>query len=334
MGIRFYCPNGHKLNVKTFLAGKRGICPKCGEKFEIPLESVRAPGERMPAGAAVAETPLLVGQAGASGPPPIPVASGATGPSLSTADATPTSAQPAALPMVRPFSPLNPVGSPGFSSAAFPSGAAGNVAAMPMGAMRMGAAVATPSPAASAADPIAESPAAIWYVRPASGGQFGPAAGDIMRQWLTQRRVGADSMVWREGWPEWKKASVVFPSLGGVTPVAAGAAAPQGAAASDFAVDDDWVEAIIDTKPTVGHLPTNLPHSRSKGKQSNTIVIVSFFLILLCVLLAIVMATVIMRQGNDGNSSSANEPPARALIRLADRDVSQSALLVRSRANT
>ena len=97
-----------------------------------------------------------------------------------------------------------------------------------------------------------------------------------MRQWLTQRRVGADSMVWREGWPEWKKASVVFPSLGGATPVATGAAAAQGAAASDFAVDDDWVEAIIDTKPTVGHLPANL-NSRSKGKQSNTIVIVSFF---------------------------------------------------------
>ena len=26
MGIRFYCPNGHKLNVKEFQAGRRGIC--------------------------------------------------------------------------------------------------------------------------------------------------------------------------------------------------------------------------------------------------------------------------------------------------------------------
>src|SRR3954454_10101863 len=39
MGIRFSCPNGHKLNVKTFLAGKRGVCPQCGAKFEIPIQA-------------------------------------------------------------------------------------------------------------------------------------------------------------------------------------------------------------------------------------------------------------------------------------------------------
>src|SRR6478752_3907200 len=37
MGIRFNCPNGHKLNVKTFLAGKRGVCPQCGARFVIPV---------------------------------------------------------------------------------------------------------------------------------------------------------------------------------------------------------------------------------------------------------------------------------------------------------
>ena len=36
MGIRFRCPNGHKLNVKSFLAGKRGVCPDCGQTFRIP----------------------------------------------------------------------------------------------------------------------------------------------------------------------------------------------------------------------------------------------------------------------------------------------------------
>ncbi|MDZ4659243.1 MAG: DUF4339 domain-containing protein [Bythopirellula sp.] len=39
MGIRFYCPNGHKLNVKSFLAGKRGICPDCDTKFIVPAVS-------------------------------------------------------------------------------------------------------------------------------------------------------------------------------------------------------------------------------------------------------------------------------------------------------
>jgi len=39
MGIRFECPNGHRLNVKAFLAGKRGICPDCDARFLVPMES-------------------------------------------------------------------------------------------------------------------------------------------------------------------------------------------------------------------------------------------------------------------------------------------------------
>src|SRR5262245_42756278 len=39
MGIKFLCPNGHKINVKSFLAGKKGICPRCGVRVDIPLES-------------------------------------------------------------------------------------------------------------------------------------------------------------------------------------------------------------------------------------------------------------------------------------------------------
>ena len=41
MGIRCYCPHGHKLNVKAEQAGKIGICPKCRVRFQIPLESTR-----------------------------------------------------------------------------------------------------------------------------------------------------------------------------------------------------------------------------------------------------------------------------------------------------
>jgi hypothetical protein len=39
MGIRFSCPSGHKLNVKSFLAGKRAICPECGVKVIVPETS-------------------------------------------------------------------------------------------------------------------------------------------------------------------------------------------------------------------------------------------------------------------------------------------------------
>ena len=53
----------------------------------------------------------------------------------------------------------------------------------------------------------------IWYVRPPSGGQFGPAAGELMRTWLSEGRVSADSLVWREGWRDWQEAGTVFPKL-------------------------------------------------------------------------------------------------------------------------
>jgi hypothetical protein len=44
MGIRFLCPNGHKLNVKMELAGKRAMCPDCGAKLVVPAVG-NAPSE-------------------------------------------------------------------------------------------------------------------------------------------------------------------------------------------------------------------------------------------------------------------------------------------------
>ncbi|MEZ6078750.1 MAG: GYF domain-containing protein [Pirellulaceae bacterium] len=49
-----------------------------------------------------------------------------------------------------------------------------------------------------------------WYVRPPSGGQFGPAPSEVMWQWLGENRVGRDALVWCEGWPEWLIAENVF----------------------------------------------------------------------------------------------------------------------------
>ncbi len=63
------------------------------------------------------------------------------------------------------------------------------------------------------ADPLVEDPQAVWYVRPPSGGQFGPADADVMRTWIKEGRVTADSLVWREGWRDWTEAVSVFPKL-------------------------------------------------------------------------------------------------------------------------
>src|SRR5690349_17915366 len=120
MGIKFHCPNGHKLNVKAFLAGKKGVCPKCGARMRIPTASESA----------LAESDLGEEESDASD---------------------------------------HPVKSNG----------AGRVPAPAVSAAPAASSAAHAGEAGAADDPIAEAPAAIWYVRPPSGGQYGPARGDI-----------------------------------------------------------------------------------------------------------------------------------------------------------
>ena len=136
MGIRFYCPNGHKLNVKDFQAGRTGFCPFCGVKMEIPLESTRPSSKQR----------QLLQQGG----------------NVAHALASKT--------IARGNRPVR-------------------------------------------GDPLAEADDVVWYVHPPSGGQFGPAATDVMQVWIAEGRIGADCLVWREGWRDWQIAGKVFPQL-------------------------------------------------------------------------------------------------------------------------
>ena len=63
------------------------------------------------------------------------------------------------------------------------------------------------------ADPLTEAGDVVWYVRPPSGGQYGPATVKLMRQWLAEGRISPDTLVWREGWRDWQQASAVFHQL-------------------------------------------------------------------------------------------------------------------------
>jgi hypothetical protein len=97
MGIRFSCPNGHKLNVKDHLAGKRGVCPACGAKFVIPAAGQSTPtADQLPTGEAAVSAPGDIShQADASASASIVIA---------VADAPPTSG-----PAVAPVAPAGPI---------------------------------------------------------------------------------------------------------------------------------------------------------------------------------------------------------------------------------
>jgi hypothetical protein len=242
MGIKFYCPSCDKrLNVKSFLAGKSGFCPQCQAKIQIPAES--QPKRTKSAEAelsGVLRQPELQHVQGAPahakghpsgnghGKPHVAAAPAAVAPVAQVQPATgyaapyPAAAQPVAG---------GPVANPNMPS----PGGYSPLQAQPVQVQPVayGAAPVAPTvpvaPAPAMVDPIAEAPHAVWYVRPPAGGQYGPAAGDLMRKWMGEGRVSADSLVWREGWPDWRKGSKVFPSL---APAAApAAAAPQVAAA-------------------------------------------------------------------------------------------------------
>lgn len=66
-------------------------------------------------------------------------------------------------------------------------------------------------------DPV--TPAAVpavgtqWYVRPPAGGQYGPANDELIKSWIAEHRITPSTLVWRDGWPQWKNASEVFPEL-------------------------------------------------------------------------------------------------------------------------
>lgn len=180
MGIRFHCPSCQKrLNVKSFLAGKRGICPYCDSGLDIPLESEPRNGKK---------------------PHPTQSIEVQTVPRQEAAEQASTSA---AVPRVETSGPRQ---SP-ITESERPVAAGGETP--PDESFEQPAGDA----AAAGPDPIDENPDAVWYVRPPSGGQFGPAKGDVMRKWIAEGRVSPDSLVWREGWPEWQEAEPTFPAL-------------------------------------------------------------------------------------------------------------------------
>ncbi len=176
MGIRFFCPSGHRLHVKTFLAGKKGICPECGVKLQVPSTSdPRA--ER--------------GDSAGDQPQPVAVSDDAVS-TLTT--------EPEGRATATPKREGKQASQPG-------------VANKVTTAKRPPPAPKVPPPALADEDPIAKAGSAVWYVRHPDGSQYGPAEQTTMRQWVAEGRVGPDSMVWHEGWSDWEIAGKVFPKL-------------------------------------------------------------------------------------------------------------------------
>ena len=326
MGIKFRCPNGHKMNVKGFLAGKRGICPDCGLSFRIPDEATAATAAASGELLRVEPLPSKEGEstgeaAGEDLLNPHPIPSFDLGGILGPTKATPVSEMPVIV--VTPAKSEPPTPTPATASApAAKSMPTAPAAVAPAAPIAVAAVPVVALPVAPAAvDPIAQAPLAQWYVRPPAGGQFGPARGDVMRKWIDEGRVSADSLAWREGMPEWLNAGELFPSLlkGGaagtnvasvattISLVPAAGNAPRGgvpvAAASPAA-------ASVATTTAVRSANRYVTRKQSKATFGIAALV---GLALLSIILVVVLAVVLSRTYNGGSSKSKTTPAAAAV---------------------
>jgi hypothetical protein len=253
MGIKFYCPNGHKLHVKAFLSGKKAICPKCGARVVVP-----------------------------SAVPEAAVADPRSGLAASTGETL---------------------------EAALVDDALESMSSLP----------AEMSEVARAATihPIEEAPTAVWYVRPATGGQYGPASGQIMRSWLKDGRVSANSLVWRDGWSEWRSAADAFPELGS-QPAPPGEQRPNGMPPLPASLPLGQVVEGVAAVPASINQPAAMPplaHAARRRRRKNDLrLILSAGLAVLSLILVIVLVLVFRAQNKPAEAPAsepaAQEPPA------------------------
>ena len=140
----------------------------------------------------------------------------------------------------------------------------------------------------SALDLLTSDPSATWYVRPPTGGQYGPANGEILRQWIGEGRVAPAALIWRDGWPSWREASEAMPELNTSSPNASSttagaqvatassqAASPQAAASGPIenlapshqaAFADQSAPGAVATQPAQGLSSSATSMARSSVK--------------------------------------------------------------------
>ncbi len=265
MGIRFYCPHcDRRLHVKEFLAGRRGICPHCDEGIMIPNESSIA-GEDDEGGEERASA--TVAPPGTDPAPPRRDAGAGRAGRESVAKGT---------------AGHRSRESNAAAGAAERSDVLGDVAIELV-------TIGDPN------DPVDAAPHLLWYVRPVTGGQYGPADGTTLRRWLGEGRVAADTLVWQEGWDEWREARLVFEGAFGTPPTPPAPKPPAAvrepsrgtSAGRDTYGQDRTIGPLDPAKEKL--LDYRLRRSRSQGRQWLAVVLLGLLCVGLVVLLGFVL---------------------------------------------
>lgn len=298
MGIRFFCPRGHKLNVKAELAGKIGICPKCGEKMMIPLVSTREPGEKKTSDQenrmvksldVVSDHPVSEGISNEM------INSGGSGllddlanlqsdylvESPSVGDDFDPEEKSVGIEQI----PSTPISDP-----------------LPKDPSSVSSPVLPASPASASvpntSSQLLSDPAVLWYVRAGDHQSYGPASGAIIQSWIQERRIGPSMLVWREGWSTWLEARNVFPELESIfhanSPDPPAIPSPSSSVISDLpVVDADEPSQTIAEQKKI---------ARKKKAHRDLMIVIS--LIVVIIVLITLLCFILFKQKNTDHSSA------------------------------
>lgn len=196
MGIRFQCPNGHRLHVKSQLAGQVGVCPHCQARVLIPTESQGAP--------APPSTPDSGASSEIDRSQMLPAAQQPSAPTPTSSEPTPVQSAPpqqATVPL-----PETPRAVPKAKPVARPVPLTGQPPAeQPPAPAAVEPADAPPPPPAPA--PIA------WHLQTNTGEQLGPGDHQTLNQWEAAGQLADDAHVWRTGWEAWRPVAEVRSEL-------------------------------------------------------------------------------------------------------------------------
>ncbi|BBO32027.1 DUF4339 domain-containing protein [Lacipirellula parvula] len=155
---------------------------------------------------------------------------------------------------------------------------------------------------------------ATWYIRPASGGQYGPADDATFAQWVTEGRVAADSWVWRDGWADWKAGGE---ALRDFKRRPAASASPTPAASdlfeSNFDVEEPMPAIGVTTATAAAHIePTSADARRAETRRRKQQV--RMFSIVLSIVALVMLAALVfvLSRGGEEETPADEKKPAVA----------------------
>ena len=193
MGIRCCCPNGHKLNVKAEQAGKIGVCPLCGLRFQIPFGNAQTPireKESRPSKRKSTEDPFYL--------EPLPTFEGPR---------VPTN-KPAGELLDFDLEPLPRFEETNDST----SESKEDPFLKSLGLEEIDNSADSETPSASSGESEPDSGSDLWYFIGNDGRQHGPMSKIDVQDWIKDKRVTKTTRIWQEG-GRVQEARDVFPEL-------------------------------------------------------------------------------------------------------------------------